>query len=264
MSNIQHPSTSSLILLDTAQGIESYTPLLQPFLSAQSRLTIILSHWHEDHVNGLPSVLQLVKQIGAPPPSVWKFATGDDKDVQVEALLESAAVATGDHVAKPAVGVGLLDTSTASRIHRLQEGQLFALAAAGDAGAGFVPDGPTLEVVHAPGHTSDSIALLMRLPDVQQPPALFTFDTVLGHGTAVFEDLGAYMSTLQKCIDKLESGSATASSRAVTLYPGHGEVITDGVAKLKEYALHRQQREDQVIESLKVLAEGAEPTTATA
>jgi len=77
---------------------------------------------------------------------------------------------------------------------------------------------------------------------------LFTFDTVLGHGTAIFDDLRAYMRSLTTCIDVLE---ASGNQKLVRLLPGHGEVIQDGLAKLKEYRQHRQEREDQVIAALK-------------
>ncbi|KAK4053678.1 hypothetical protein OIV83_001334 [Microbotryomycetes sp. JL201] len=255
---IKHPATSAAILLDAGQGIEGYTTLLRPLLTPQTRLTIILSHWHEDHVNGLPDVLDLVRELGCPPPSVWKFAaTEPDKDAHIESLISD------DHaVARPQLGLGLLAT-TPGKIHKLQEGQMFGLS--DDSLQGFVASGPTLEVVHAPGHTSDSVALVFhpRGPTESDAPALFTFDTVLGHGTAVFEDLGAYMSSLTKCIAKLESAGVappTAPSM-VKLYPGHGEVVLDGVTKMKEYITHRQQRENEVVDSLRT---ASEPTTATA
>lgn len=81
--------------------------------------------------------------------------------------------------------------------------------------------------------------------------------TVLGHGTAVFEDLGAYMSSLTKCFDTL---SALPNGEAIQLYPGHGEVIDNGAAKLKEYLKHRQEREDQVVEALKSAKDGEKST----
>jgi glyoxylase-like metal-dependent hydrolase (beta-lactamase superfamily II) len=70
--------------------------------------------------------------------------------------------------------------------------------------------------------------------------ALFTGDSVLGHGTAVFEDLGIYLHSLAK-MEKLVSGRA---------YPGHGPVLADARAKISEYISHRHQRELQVLETL--------------
>jgi glyoxylase-like metal-dependent hydrolase (beta-lactamase superfamily II) len=40
------------------------------------------------------------------------------------------------------------------------------------------------------------------------------------------------------------------------IYPAHGPVIEDGVAKLREYIAHRHERERQILE---VLAEGPHP-----
>ncbi|KAK4048722.1 hypothetical protein OIO90_005715 [Microbotryomycetes sp. JL221] len=255
---ITHPSTSAAILLDAGQGIDSYAPLLAPLLTQDTRLTIILSHWHEDHVDGLPQVLDVARQVGCSPPSVWKLPADVDKDTEIEALI-------GDRqVALPPAGVALLSSTTSSKIHRLQEGQMFALS--DSSRTGFVANGPTLEVIHTPGHTTDSISILMHPsgPTSTESPVLLTFDTVLGHGTAVFEDLGAYMSTLAKCVHKLESASVPGQmSSAIKLYPGHGEIIDDGLTKLREYMAHRQERENQVVESLKSAAQATETMTAT-
>lgn len=69
---------------------------------------------------------------------------------------------------------------------------------------------------------------------------MFTGDNVLGQGTSVFEDLPAYLNSLEKMSDMF-------SGRA---YPGHGPVIEDGKARIAEYIEHRQQREQQLIEVL--------------
>lgn len=66
---------------------------------------------------------------------------------------------------------------------------------------------------------------------------MFTADNVLGQGTAVFEDLGAYMKSL-------DSMSKAFKGRA---YPGHGPVIENGPAKVLEYIKHRKLREKQVL-----------------
>ncbi|ORY78453.1 beta-lactamase-like protein [Leucosporidium creatinivorum] len=260
---LSHPSTSSLILLDTAQGISSYIPLLRPLLNPSSRVTIILSHWHEDHVGGLPAVLRLLHELGCPKPKVWKFAeAGGTRDQGVEAGLEGKEEAEWLEKASP--DEALME---GGRISRLRDGQVLKLLAdgrkEGEKGALDEHDGlPQLEVIHTPGHTSDSISILLTTPfspdsASSSPPVLFTFDTVLGHGTAVFEDLGAYMSSLTKCFDTL---SALPNGEAIQLYPGHGEVIDNGAAKLKEYLKHRQEREDQVVEALKSAKDGEKST----
>lgn len=92
-----------------------------------------------------------------------------------------------------------------------------------------------LRAFHCPGHTIDHMALVLEDED-----AMFTGDNVLGHGTAVFEDLAAYM-------DSLERMQHEFSGRA---YPGHGAVIEDGKAKVGEYITHRKEREGQILQTM--------------
>lgn len=68
-----------------------------------------------------------------------------------------------------------------------------------------------------------------------------TLADVLGHGTAVFEDLKTYLNSLHRMRDR-------ASGRG---YPGHGAVIENASARITEYIKHRQQREDEVLHVLK-------------
>lgn len=116
----------------------------------------------------------------------------------------------------------------------------------------FETEGATLRAFHCPGHTTDHMALILKEED-----AMFTGDSklnlqgqavgsdkridVLGHGTAVFEDLAAYMSSLEKMQHQF-------SGRA---YPGHGDVLEDGKGKIIEYIKHRQQREDELMRVLR-------------
>lgn len=75
---------------------------------------------------------------------------------------------------------------------------------------------------------------------LEEEDAIFTGDNVLGHGTAVFEDLPLYLQSLK--------GMATqASGRG---YPGHGEVLPSAAARIEEYIAHRSQREREVLSVL--------------
>lgn len=103
-------------------------------------------------------------------------------------------------------------------------------------GQHFSVEGASLRAVYSPGHTQDHIALVLEGED-----AMFTGDNVLGHGTAVFEDLLTYLRSLETMKGKF-------GGRA---YPGHGAVLEDGPGKIVEYIKHRQLREDQVIHVMK-------------
>lgn len=100
----------------------------------------------------------------------------------------------------------------------------------------FQAEGVTLRAFHCPGHTVDHMALVLEEED-----AMFTGDNVLGHGTAVFEDLSSYLDSLQRMKQQFHGRA----------YPGHGAVIPDGRAKIEEYIRHRQQREEEILTALR-------------
>ena len=106
----------------------------------------------------------------------------------------------------------------------IQDGQKFEVA------------GASLMAVHSPGHTVDHMVFTFAEED-----AMLTGDNVLGHGTAVFEDLATYL-------DSLENMKSLFRGRA---YPGHGPVLPDGPGKIAEYIRHRHLREDQVVQTLR-------------
>ena len=107
-------------------------------------------------------------------------------------------------------------------------------------GAGAVLDagGAELRVIATPGHTGDSLSLLLSADG-----ALLTGDTVLGRGTTVIASdgsLGAYLRTL----GELRSLADAADLRV--LLPGHGGLLADPAGVLDYYIAHRQERLDQV------------------
>jgi len=103
-------------------------------------------------------------------------------------------------------------------------------------GQKFQVEGVSLRAVFSPGHTQDHMSLIL-----EEENAMFTGDNVLGHGTAVFEDLATYLNSL-------ETMRGAFGGRA---YPGHGPVLENGPAKVLEYIKHRQLRENQVVQILK-------------
>jgi len=102
--------------------------------------------------------------------------------------------------------------------------------------------GCDLAVVKTPGHSADSVSLLLPADG-----ALFTGDTVLGRGTTVIGtdgNLGDYLRSLDRLRDLV--GSLGVGS----LLPGHGPVVDDPATTLDYYITHRAERLDQVRSAL--------------
>jgi glyoxylase-like metal-dependent hydrolase (beta-lactamase superfamily II) len=102
--------------------------------------------------------------------------------------------------------------------------------------------GCELRVVATPGHSADSVSLLLPADGV-----LLTGDTVLGRGTAVIAadgNLGDYLRTLDQLRDLAEAMAVRL------LLPGHGPVLADPVGTLDYYISHRGERLDQVRSAL--------------
>jgi glyoxylase-like metal-dependent hydrolase (beta-lactamase superfamily II) len=98
--------------------------------------------------------------------------------------------------------------------------------------------GCELRVVPTPGHTTDSVSLLLPADN-----ALFTGDTVLGRGTAVIAQDGSLADYLVS-LDRLRA--LADSEQLAVLLPGHGPLLSDPAATLDYYLAHRRQRLDQV------------------
>lgn len=103
-------------------------------------------------------------------------------------------------------------------------------------------EGATLRAIFAPGHARDHLCFWL-----EEERALFSGDNVLGVGTTVIPteggDLLDYMASLAKLL-------AGAPRR---IYPAHGPCIEDGIAKLREYIAHRQEREGQIVAALRAV-----------
>lgn len=104
--------------------------------------------------------------------------------------------------------------------------------------------GARIQVVHTPGHTSDSVCFF--LPDDGDHGAMLTGDTILGRGTTIIDDpdgtLGDYFASL----------STLAEFGAARVLPAHGPALQNLAGVCHEYLRHRELRLDQI---RRVLAE---------
>lgn len=208
---------------------------------------------------------------------VWKFRCDEGgkreeegKDLGIEEGLEGIEEGLVD---TKEIQEGLIEGGGGGgggKIRALKDGQKFTIRDPGAAKKDSSSDSEAdllLEIVHTPGHTTDSVSILLHGPSStfssssSKPLGLFSFDTVLGHGTAVFSSLSTYLSSLTSLINQLSPSSSSSESsneekERIPIFPGHGEVIEDGVSKLKEYRKHRLDREEQVVEALKGIRSG--------
>jgi glyoxylase-like metal-dependent hydrolase (beta-lactamase superfamily II) len=94
--------------------------------------------------------------------------------------------------------------------------------------------GCEIRVIATPGHTADSVSLLLAADS-----AVLTGDTVLGRGTTMIArdgSLGDYLGSL----DRLRALADTAGLTA--LLPGHGPLLRQPAATLDYYIAHRAER----------------------
>ncbi len=157
--------------------------------------------------------------------------------------VRAAAEEAGQRIKKIVLTHGHLDHSAgARRLAELTGAPVLAvdpahrLGAAETLGPGDAvrAGGCELVVIETPGHTADSVCLLLEADS-----ALLTGDTVLGRGTTVIAgdgNLGDYLTSL----DRLRTLAGGGSLRA--LLPGHGPLLADPVATLDYYIEHRAER----------------------
>lgn len=107
-------------------------------------------------------------------------------------------------------------------------------------------DGLRLRVLTTPGHTADSVSLV--LPAER---ALLSGDMVLGRGTTVVAhpdgQLGAYFDSIEKM------RALAAAGEVVSIWPAHGPVLPDAAGVLEHYLVHRRERLAQVEGALREL-----------
>ncbi|RTL63313.1 MAG: MBL fold metallo-hydrolase [Pseudonocardiaceae bacterium] len=113
--------------------------------------------------------------------------------------------------------------------------------------------GVELRILATPGHTADSISIVLDGPG-DPNPAVLTGDTILGRGTTVIAEpdgsLGPYLDSLT-LLGELADGT--------DVLPGHGPELGDAPAAARTYLAHREERLAQVRTALGTLGPDATP-----
>lgn len=108
-------------------------------------------------------------------------------------------------------------------------------------GTTFSVGDDSLRAIYTPGHRFDHLCFFL-----EKPHTLFAGDLLASSGTIVIPpppegDLLDYMNSLYH----LQSLDMTE------IVPAHGQIITNPHEKLADYILHRQQREEQILNLLR-------------
>lgn len=108
--------------------------------------------------------------------------------------------------------------------------------------------GISVTVLATPGHTADSISLVLD-------DAVVTGDTILGRGTTVIDSRDGVLADYLASLDRLIEVGAGRH-----LLPGHGPDGADTAEVARAYRLHRQERLDQIRGALDRLGPDATPS----
>ena len=199
----------SRILIDTGEGKKEDLPLLLQAMEDDGCVElsdVLITHYHHDHTEGIKDLRALFGEA----LNVWKLPWAPG------ILVPWQKVEHGPSFDMAALGVKIL--------------------ADGDV---LKTTGATLVAVATPGHCIDHCCYLL-----EEESSLFSGDHVLGGSSGVFEDLHAYMRSLEKTLAILPKG------RGGRIYPGHGVVLEDGHQGVCDYIANRRMREQQVLEAL--------------
>jgi glyoxylase-like metal-dependent hydrolase (beta-lactamase superfamily II) len=107
-------------------------------------------------------------------------------------------------------------------------------------------DGLQLRVVTTPGHTADSVSLV--LPAER---ALLSGDMVLGRGTTVVAYPDGQLAPYFESIERMRA--LAVAGEVDRIWPAHGPVLDDALGTLEHYLVHRRQRLAQVEDALRTL-----------
>ena len=233
-------------VIDPGPDRPEHLEALLTALEGETVSHILVTHTHRDHS---PLSRRLRDETGAP---VWGCAphdphegwpddpdadalTDDEEDAADGASADGASAASGEGVADgEGEGDGEGDEANTERgfdADHVPDRQL----SHGDVVEG---SGWRMEAVHTPGHTSNHLCFAL------DDGTLFTGDHVMGWSTSVISppdgDMQSYLGSLRLLLDRDDR----------VYRPTHGPPITDPVAHVEAFLVHRLEREHDIVELL--------------
>lgn len=223
-------------LIDTSDGNACWWLVMERALKENDIELefVILTHRHSDHIGGVTVVCDAF-----PNASVWKASSSDSRKSVIDPAVETPNppppvlddVSNGVERLRSEVGrrgarfctradgakrctndCGCQDGVVSSSWQALEHGQIIELEC-----------GSKLRIISTPGHTEDSVSILLMADD-GEGAAIFTGDTVLGGRTTRFDDVRQYEASLSG----LRREVCNAPRGQAVLFPGHGGVISAG------------------------------------
>lgn len=115
--------------------------------------------------------------------------------------------------------------------------------------------GLQLRVLATPGHTSDSISLVIETSPGAHPLGVLTADTILGRGTTIIDHPDGRLT------DYLDSLETLETLGNIPALPAHAGFLPSVAATAREYLAHRRERLEQVRAAVHTLQERGEEAT---
>jgi glyoxylase-like metal-dependent hydrolase (beta-lactamase superfamily II) len=209
--------TGDVAVVDPGPVLDSHRDALAKALAGERVRAILVTHCHSDHS---PLAAWLGDETGAPTVAFGPHGSGHHT---YPVLPDDPADEEPDPT-EPATMGEAIDEDFAPDVVLADGGRV-----------DLVP-GLTIRGVHTPGHTSNHLCFA-----VEEERALFTGDHVMGWSTTVVSppdgDMAAYIDSMHK----------VAGRDDATLYPTHGNPVTDPAPFLAAYLQHRLDREQEVL-----------------
>lgn len=226
----------SRVLIDAGEGKPEYFKLLTDYVDALGVeiSAVLLTHWHEDHIGGVPQLLSRASNTASKIPTIYKFKLEEEDDSASSRKMGTPSLTRREKFS---------DSKNEWAFTSIEDGETIQF------------DGFKLTGFHTPGHATDHIVYWLQgdgaisAADGSGEQALFSGDNILGEGTTTFENLKDYMESLIKMSSVIKSSDVT-DKQTVRIYPAHGNIINDGLAKIEEYYGHRQARENEILKTL--------------